>query len=80
MRALVVTNMWPSAAAPHRGIFVADQVAAGRPEPVARFTLGIYLAAAGGYLAGTDPLLGRLLGREPAGVREVLAQPVAPRG
>ena len=26
MRALVVTNMWPSAAAPHRGIFVADQV------------------------------------------------------
>jgi teichuronic acid biosynthesis glycosyltransferase TuaC len=28
MRALVVTNMWPSAAAPHRGIFVADQVAA----------------------------------------------------
>jgi teichuronic acid biosynthesis glycosyltransferase TuaC len=28
MRALVVTNMWPSAEAPHRGIFVADQVAA----------------------------------------------------
>ena len=60
--------------------WVADQVAAGRPEPVARFTLGIYLAAAGGFFASTDPLLGRLLGREPAGVREVLAQPVAPRG
>ena len=28
MRVLVVTNMWPSAAAPHRGIFVADQVEA----------------------------------------------------
>ena len=28
MRALVVTNMWPSAAAPQRGVFVADQVAA----------------------------------------------------
>ena len=26
MRGLVVTNMWPSADAPHRGIFVADQV------------------------------------------------------
>ena len=28
MRALVVTNMWPSAAAPQRGIFVRDQVEA----------------------------------------------------
>ena len=28
MRALVVTNMWPSDDAPQRGIFVADQVAA----------------------------------------------------
>ncbi len=28
MRALVVTNMWPSDAAPHRGIFVRDQVEA----------------------------------------------------
>jgi len=26
VRALVVTNMWPTRAAPHRGIFVADQV------------------------------------------------------
>lgn len=60
--------------------WVADQVAAGRPEPVARFTLGIYLAAAGGFFAGTDPLLGRLLGRDPVGVREVLADPGAGRG
>jgi glycosyltransferase involved in cell wall biosynthesis len=28
VRALVVTNLWPSADAPHRGVFVADQVAA----------------------------------------------------
>ena len=28
MRALVVTNMWPSDAAPQRGIFVRDQVEA----------------------------------------------------
>ena len=54
--------------------WVAAQVAAGRPEPVARFTLGMYQAAAGGYFAGTDPLLGELLGREPQSVRDVLAQ------
>ena len=60
--------------------WVADQVAAGRPEPVARFTLGIFLAAAGGFFAGTDPLLGQLLGREPATVREVLAPPAGTRG
>ena len=28
VRALVVTNLWPAPDAPHRGIFVADQVAA----------------------------------------------------
>ena len=28
MRALVVTNMWPTHAAPQRGIFVRDQVEA----------------------------------------------------
>jgi teichuronic acid biosynthesis glycosyltransferase TuaC len=33
MRALVVTNMWPSAAAPQRGVFVRDQVAALRRIP-----------------------------------------------
>jgi len=53
--------------------WVARQVAAGAPEPQARFTLGLYAAAAGGYFAGTDPLLGELLGREPRGFREVLA-------
>ena len=53
--------------------WVAAQVAAGRPEHVARFTLGMYDAAAGGYFAGTDPLLTDLLGREPRTVRDVLA-------
>ncbi|ROR91006.1 NAD(P)H-binding protein [Nocardioides aurantiacus] len=55
--------------------WVAAQVAAGRPETVARFTLGIYLAAAGGFFAGTDPAMGRLLGRDPVSASEVLAQP-----
>ena len=53
--------------------WVADQVAAGRPEFVARFALGLYEAAAGGFFAGTDPLLGELLGREPRTVRDALA-------
>ncbi len=52
--------------------WVATQVAAGRPERVARFTLGFYEAAAGGFFAGTSPLLGDLLGRRPATVRDVL--------
>ena len=52
--------------------WVATQVAAGRPEFVARFTLGMYEAAREGFFAGTDPLLGSLLGREPKTVREVL--------
>ena len=53
--------------------WVADRVAGGQPEFVARFTLGMYRAARDGFFAGTDPLLGELLGREPRPVREVLA-------
>ncbi|TKV57283.1 SDR family NAD(P)-dependent oxidoreductase [Nakamurella flava] len=45
--------------------WVAGQIAAGRPEGMAHFTLGMFQAAAAGYFAGTDPLLGQLLGREP---------------
>jgi len=55
--------------------WVAAQVSAGAPEPRVRFTLGMYEAAAAGFFAGTDPLLGTLLGREPRSVRDVLAQP-----
>ncbi len=57
--------------------WVAAQLSAGRPEAVARFTLGMYQAAAAGFFAGTDPLLATLLGREPRTVREVLAEPVS---
>ena len=56
-------------------VWVAAQVAAGQPEFVARFMLGMYLAANGGFFAGTDPLLGTLLGREPRTAREALADP-----
>ena len=54
--------------------WVAARVAAGQPEFLARFTLGMFQAASGGFFAGTDPLLGTLLGREPRTVSEVLAQ------
>lgn len=55
--------------------WVATQVAGGQPEFVARFMLGMYQAAEQGFFAGVDPLLATLLGREPAGVRDVLALP-----
>jgi NAD(P)H dehydrogenase (quinone) len=58
--------------------WVAAQVAAGQPEFMARFMLGMYEAAHGGFFAGTDPLLGTLLGREPRTVRDLLAEPSAP--
>ncbi len=57
--------------------WIAAQVAHGSQELVARFSLGIYQAAQEGRFAGTDPLLGELLGREPRTVRELLAQPPA---
>ncbi|SIS04088.1 NmrA family NAD(P)-binding protein [Williamsia sterculiae] len=53
--------------------WVAGQVGAGSPEPMARFLLGMYEAAQGGYFAGTDPLLGSLIDREPQTVRDHLA-------
>ncbi|QNG38171.1 NAD(P)H-binding protein [Geodermatophilaceae bacterium NBWT11] len=56
-----------------RDAWLAGQLAAGRPEGVARFTLGMYEAAEQGFFAGTDPLLGQLLGREPRTVRDQLA-------
>ncbi len=57
--------------------WLAAQVAAGQPEFMARFLLGMYEAAHEGFFAGVDPLLGELLGREPQTVREVLAQTTA---
>ncbi|WP_439692256.1 NAD(P)H-binding protein [Curtobacterium sp. SP.BCo] len=56
--------------------WVAHQVATGQQEFLARFMLGMYHAAAGGFFAGTDPLLGEVLDREPASVRDLItAQP-----
>jgi len=52
--------------------WITAQLAAGQPEGMARFTLGVFQAAQGGFFAGTDPLLGTLLGRAPRTVRDEL--------
>ena len=57
--------------------WIAAQVAAGQPEFFARFVLGMYQAADGGFFAATDPLLATLLGREPQTVRQLLDRPAA---
>jgi uncharacterized protein YbjT (DUF2867 family) len=57
--------------------WIAAQVAAGSPEQMARFLLGMYQAAGSGFFAETTPLLGELLGREPRTAREELAAPTA---
>jgi NAD(P)H dehydrogenase (quinone) len=54
--------------------WLARQAAAGRPEHMTRFLLGFYQAADKGYFAGTDPLLGELLGRTPRSAREALVE------
>jgi NAD(P)H dehydrogenase (quinone) len=53
--------------------WVAARVAAGQPEFMAHFMLGMYQAARDGFFAGTDPLLGHLLGRAPRPVSDLLA-------
>ena len=55
--------------------WVAAKIAAGQPEFVARFMLGMYQAAHDGFFAGVDPLLGSLLGRAPRTARDALAPP-----
>ena len=55
--------------------WLASQVRAGRPEAMARFTLGMHQAAAGGFFAGTSPLLTDLLGRRPATALDALVTP-----
>jgi len=55
--------------------WLAAHVAAGQPEFLARFLLGMYQAAAAGFFAGVDPALGTLLGRAPRAVRSFLAEP-----
>jgi uncharacterized protein YbjT (DUF2867 family) len=53
--------------------WVASQIAQGAPEVAARFTLGLYQAAAQGRFAGVDPLLSTLIGRAPRSVHDLLA-------
>lgn len=60
--------------------WVAHQVSSGQPEFMARFMLDMYRAAAGGFFAGTDPLLGQILGRKPGSVRDLLAAQLATTG
>jgi uncharacterized protein YbjT (DUF2867 family) len=57
--------------------WVAGRVAHGTPEPMARLLLGTFQAAREGRFAGTDPLLGDLLGRPPRSVRDLLADRAA---
>ncbi|AWB91908.1 NAD(P)H-binding protein [Aeromicrobium chenweiae] len=52
--------------------WVAAQVAAGQPEFIASFLLGMYQAAHEGFFAGVDPLMADLLGREPKAVTDLL--------
>jgi len=62
-RAVIADDKW-----------VAEQVAHGTPEVMARFLLGFYQAAREGRFAGVGPLLGDLLGRPARTVRDLLAE------
>jgi NAD(P)H dehydrogenase (quinone) len=53
--------------------WLAAQIARGAAEHMARFLLGFYQAAQRGDFAGVDPLLAKLLDREPRTARDVLA-------
>jgi len=55
--------------------WLTAQIAQGAQEFMARFLLGFYQAARQGDFAGIDPLLGKLLDREPQTVRDLLTQP-----
>lgn len=50
----------------------ARAIASGQAPQMVGFVLGMYQAAAEGRFAGTDPLLGELLGRAPRSVRDQL--------
>jgi len=71
---------------PIRRVVVSDAtyraglVAHGSPEPVADMFLGLYLAARQGAFAEADPTLGRLIGRPPTPVRDVLKEAISPAG
>jgi uncharacterized protein YbjT (DUF2867 family) len=52
--------------------WLAARLNAGEDEWRARFTIGIYQAAQQDFFAGVDPLLSRLLDRQPRTVRDLL--------
>lgn len=56
--------------------WIADRVAQGTPELMARFMLTTFQAAREGRFAGVDPLLAELLGREPRTVADLLSDRV----
>lgn len=58
----------------------AGLVAAGRPEPVADLLLGLFVASRQGAFCPADPTLGRLTGRTPMSLRDVLQQALAANG
>lgn len=53
--------------------WVADEIASGTPEPVARFTLSMFQATRTGHFAHVSPLLAELLDREPRSATDQLA-------
>lgn len=57
--------------------WVADEMANGTPEAAARFILSMFQATRTGYFAQSDPALSRLLGREPRGVADQIADSIA---
>lgn len=60
--------------------WVADEVAQGTPEAVARFTVSMFQATRSGHFATTDPTLSQLLGREPRSVADQLEDHIAGHG
>lgn len=58
--------------------WVAEQIANGIPEPLARFTLSMFQATRTGHYAQGDPLLTELLGREPRSIADLLADEIRP--
>jgi len=56
----------------------AGLVAHGVPEPQADMFLGLFVAARQGAFTRVDPTLGRLIGRPPTLLRDVLKAAIAP--
>ena len=56
--------------------WVAAEIANGVPEAVARFTLSMFQATRTGHFAQSDPTLTQLLGREPRGAADQLADQI----